>query len=119
MSTPYIAGTDDIPEDSPLAVDDQRHVAEINRRNEAAQELQAGTLIPSEFRDRLEELINLTSAENGSDTPDWLLASYLSECLATFDKHVLARDAWYGAVLTPGRARIGLDPALSGGDTDG
>lgn len=46
-----------------------------------------------EFRDELETLINKWSKENGSDTPDFILADYLQSCLNAFDEAVRARDA--------------------------
>lgn len=49
-----------------------------------------------DFRKELEELINQHSMENGSDTPDFILAQYLTDCLETFDKATKAREAWYG-----------------------
>jgi hypothetical protein len=36
------------------------------------------------------------SAENGSNTPDFILAQYLTSCLAAFDEAVNAREKWYG-----------------------
>jgi len=33
--------------------------------------------------------------ENASDTPDFILAQYLSDCLAAFDKAVRERERWY------------------------
>jgi hypothetical protein len=50
----------------------------------------------SEFRKELENLINCHSLENGSDTPDWILADYLTGCLENFDKTIQAREKWYG-----------------------
>lgn len=47
------------------------------------------------FRDRLEDLINQQSMENGSDTPDFILADYLCDCLVAFDKAASAREKWY------------------------
>ena len=47
------------------------------------------------FRAELENLINKYSIENGSNTPDWLIANYLIRCLETFDTTVRARDTWY------------------------
>ena len=40
--------------------------------------------------------ININSAENVSNTPDFLLASMLVGCLESFNQHVNARDSWYG-----------------------
>jgi hypothetical protein len=48
------------------------------------------------FRDELESLLNRNSCENESNTPDWILANYLSSCLAAFDAAVRKREEWYG-----------------------
>lgn len=48
------------------------------------------------FRVELEHLINSHSMENGSNTPDFILADYLVDCLKTFDKTMMIRDNWYG-----------------------
>ncbi len=48
------------------------------------------------FRDNLESLINCESRENGSNTPDFILAAYLVSCLAAFDAAVVHRESWYG-----------------------
>jgi hypothetical protein len=50
----------------------------------------------SDFRSELEELINSQSMENGSNTPDFILASFLLSCLHAFDASVKQRDEWYG-----------------------
>lgn len=50
----------------------------------------------SAFRRELQHLINRESAENGSHTPDFILAEYLEGCLRAFDAAVGARDRWYG-----------------------
>ena len=49
-----------------------------------------------EFRDELQDLINRHSMENGSDTPDDVLAVYLTTCLRAFDDAVKTRDWFYG-----------------------
>lgn len=54
-----------------------------------------------EFRKELQKLINCHSMEGGSDTPDFLLAEYLSDCLASFDRVVSAREKWYGREAEP------------------
>ena len=51
---------------------------------------------PENFREELETLINCCSKENGSNTPDWILAEYLSDCLASFDLATTRREKWYG-----------------------
>ena len=50
----------------------------------------------SKLRQDIQRAINCNSAENGSDTPDFILAEYLSDCLAAYDRAVAAREKWYG-----------------------
>ena len=47
------------------------------------------------FRKELECLINRTSKEDTSNTPDWILANFLSDCLAAFDNAVDLRTHHY------------------------
>ena len=47
------------------------------------------------FQKELEQLINKYSLENDSDTPDFILATFLAECLDSFNVAVYNRDAWY------------------------
>jgi len=47
------------------------------------------------FRNELRVLINQNSLENGSNTPDFILAEYLENCLKAFDYAVLQRTEWY------------------------
>ncbi len=46
------------------------------------------------FREELENLINRHSMENNSDTPDFILTSYLLNCLEAFDIATIAREKW-------------------------
>jgi hypothetical protein len=48
------------------------------------------------FREALERLVNAHSRENGSNTPDFILAEYLCTCLAAFDIATQRREQWYG-----------------------
>jgi len=48
------------------------------------------------FKEELVKLINKHSIENGSDTPDFILAQYLLNCLAVFNSAVNKREDWYG-----------------------
>ena len=48
------------------------------------------------FRKELERLINRESRESGSNTPDFILAEYLIDALAAFDRAVMRREQWYG-----------------------
>jgi hypothetical protein len=51
---------------------------------------------PFSFEKKLEQLLNEYSKESGSDTPDFLLAEYLSDCLHNYNKTIRARDKWFG-----------------------
>lgn len=55
-----------------------------------------------DFRSELQSLINRNSKENGSNTPDFILAEFLNSCLAAFDAGVNARQKWYGISSVPG-----------------
>jgi len=59
---------------------------------------------PATFGRQLERLLNVNSIENGSNTPDFILASYLQQCLDTWNLHTKERDRWYGnrSILGPG-----------------
>lgn len=54
----------------------------------------------SDLRKDMETAINRHSAENGSDTPDFILAEYLIDCLEAFDRAVTVRKTWYGRKST-------------------
>ena len=48
------------------------------------------------FVAELENLINKYSKEQGSDTPDFILATYLARCLNNFDMTIKDREKFYG-----------------------
>lgn len=48
------------------------------------------------FRKELEALINRHSLENGSDTPDFILAQFVCGSITLFDEMTIARETWYG-----------------------
>jgi hypothetical protein len=50
----------------------------------------------SDFANELESLINKHSMEQESDTPDFILAQYLLNCLNVFNLATQARTMWYG-----------------------
>lgn len=47
------------------------------------------------FEQELQSLINRHSVENQSDTPDFILASYLTGCLQMYNNAVMKRDKWF------------------------
>lgn len=55
----------------------------------------------SDFRKAVESTINRFSKENGSNTPDFILAQFLVDSLSAYDKAVTAREKWYGREPNP------------------
>ena len=49
-----------------------------------------------EFGKELVKLLNKTSQENVSGTPDFILAQYLLCCLGAFNVAVQQRENWHG-----------------------
>ena len=47
------------------------------------------------FREELISVINCHCKENESDTPDFILAEYLIDCLETFDRATKKRSKWW------------------------
>ena len=45
---------------------------------------------------KIASALNSHSAENGSNTPDFILAQYLLGCLDAWNKGIVARAKWYG-----------------------
>jgi hypothetical protein len=62
--------------------------------------------IDGKFYEELEMLINKYSKENNSDTPDYILANYLVNCLSVFEEAVLQREYWYG------RGKVAVSPPI-------
>jgi hypothetical protein len=53
-----------------------------------------------DLRERIREAINCVSAENKSNTPDFILARFLTDCLGAFDRATVARTKYYSAPQT-------------------
>ena len=56
------------------------------------------------FKRDLAKLINLYSLESVSNTPDFIIAEYLTNTLLEFDKLMQSRDNWYGYSQRPRRS---------------
>ena len=54
----------------------------------------------------LEKLLNQHAAENGSNTPDYILARYLIGCLHAYNEAIVHRAVWYRRVDEPGRGSV-------------
>jgi hypothetical protein len=48
------------------------------------------------IRKEFQHIINCHSLENGSNTPDFILAQYLVDCLKAINKMINRREEWYG-----------------------
>lgn len=51
-----------------------------------------------EFKQEIEVLLNKYSMENKSDTPDYILAQYLTDCLKAFERATYDREKWHGRI---------------------
>lgn len=49
----------------------------------------------NDFREELCDLINEHNKGKGSNTPDFILAEYLDDCLSAYDKAVEHKDRWH------------------------
>jgi hypothetical protein len=55
------------------------------------------------FRSELKSLLNRYSMENGSNTPDFILAQYLWSCLRSYEAAVRSRENLCGREFKEGR----------------
>lgn len=53
----------------------------------------------SNLEKELSALLNKHSVENDSNTPDFVLATYLLNCLKAFGEAIKRRDSWYTSKL--------------------
>lgn len=65
----------------------------------------------------LAAVLNYYSAENASNTPDFILAQYLLACLAAWNTGVQQRETWYGRDARPGHITSSESNAVT--DTTG
>lgn len=47
------------------------------------------------FREDIQRVINKHSKENESNTPDFILANYVQDCLYCYETAIIARDKWF------------------------
>lgn len=50
----------------------------------------------TDFEKELQSLLNRFSMENGSNTPDYVLAQFLSNCLNAWNQGIKERESWFG-----------------------
>lgn len=70
----------------------------IETRRQPMSETETDTV----FRMELQSLLNSNCKENGSNTPDFILANFLCDCLRAFDLAANQREHWYGLKMRPG-----------------
>lgn len=105
--TDYVFLAGEVDEKTQLSTDNHKHILPIGELSKAVNE--PYNPLPDSDKDgkfikELETLINRFSKENGSNTPDYILAEYINGCLANFNKTVMKRSEWYGF-----RDRIGFE----------
>lgn len=64
-----------------------------------------------DFLKELAGIINRYSMENGSNTPDFILAEHLLTCLEVFDATSRRREGWYGKSLSIGGGELSAGPS--------
>ena len=50
----------------------------------------------SDLENEIRAALNRASAESNSDTPDFILAGFLMDCLEAWDQATVARETFYG-----------------------
>ncbi len=58
------------------------------------------------LRNDIRTAINCASRENATNTPDFVLAEYLINCLNAFDQAIVRRAQWYGRMDVPGHGSM-------------
>jgi hypothetical protein len=59
------------------------------------------THVADDLEHALSAALNRFSAENASNTPDWILAQYLLGCLDAWNTATQQRETWYGRDARP------------------
>ncbi len=71
-----------------------------------------GLVEPGTAAEAFTRAVNKVSAENGSDTPDFILGEFLAGVLGAFDAATLHRDRWYQSSLGPVDRRAEVERRL-------
>lgn len=82
----------------------KKYAVEEHLANEAAMHTEVRRVCgppPETLQERIAHAINATSSENGSNTPDFILAEYLTRCLGVFNSTLKQRAEWYGRMDSP------------------
>ena len=60
---------------------------------------------PPSFLDELTNIINRHSMEGASNTPDYILAQYIKDCLRAYERAIKKREVWHGRDPRSSRTR--------------
>lgn len=82
---------------SPIQFSPDKPCAEGQERKQMTE--QNHTVCEPTLKQRISDEINKVSRENKSNTPDWILAEYLINCLNAYEQASIAREKWYGKSL--------------------
>ena len=74
---------------------------------------ESGKVHGGDLEHALASALNRFSAENGSNTPDWILAQFLLRCLAAWNEGLHQRATWYGRPLESPGTVDAVDPHVT------
>jgi hypothetical protein len=60
-----------------------------------------GVFHAENFVEELSLVINKNSKDNSLNTPDFILAEFLTDCLEAWNKAIKARDKWFNQAVVP------------------
>lgn len=66
------------------------------------------------LREDIRHAINCACAENTSNTPDFILAEFLTDCLNAYDMATQKREKWYGRDTKPGSMPLEVEGMAKG-----
>ena len=58
------------------------------------------------FSTEFQHMLNKYNRENTSNTPDFILAEFLTKCLAAWDETVVRRAQWYERMDVPAQGSV-------------
>jgi hypothetical protein len=106
-----------------MDVDAAEEIAVIIESVRQSQVVPQGIPNRRNFDDELVCLLNKYSKENGSNTPDFILADFIGRCLENWNLTTVTREEWYGRSFSSGSLRSKtkptaeeLDKILNSGD---
>lgn len=110
-----------VPKEDPGRASPHFMAPSAEREERRAEEAADADVGPPTLLQQLASVINRGSRENESNTPDFILASFMGDALQAFERTTQARDAWYGMDPRPGKIRdaaMAISTAPDGGRGD-